>query len=108
MLGMLRKEGAPSDRIVRVSSPVAVDGVSREKEQAWAELSSRLVDAALVLRDLPLGPVGASAEVGNETDRIARGLSTTSLFSKGTAEIVWDSDRSGDNDAGISFTIIPA
>jgi hypothetical protein len=60
-----------------------------------------------VLKDLPLGAVGASA-VGNETDRIARGLSTPTVFSKGTAWIVWDSDRSGDNDAGISFTIIPA
>lgn len=85
MLGTLRNEGGPSDLIVRVSSPVAVNGVSRENDCAGARLLNGPVDAALVLKDLPLGPVGASAGVGNEADRIARGVPTTTVSSKGTA-----------------------
>ena len=83
MLGTLRSEGGPSDRIVRLSSPVGVKGRSRENECPGAELSLGPIDAALVLNDLPLEPVGASG-VGNETDRIARGASTATVFSKGT------------------------
>jgi hypothetical protein len=81
MLGTLRKEGGPSDRTVRVSSPTDVDGASRGNvsTDAWSSLG--LADAALVLEDRPLEAIGASA-VGSETDRVARG---TSVFSKGTA-----------------------
>lgn len=81
MLDTLRKEGGPSDRTVRVSSPTDVDGASRGNvsTDAWSSLG--LADAALVLEDRPLEAIGASA-VGSETDRVARG---TSVFSKGTA-----------------------
>lgn len=82
MLGTLRKEGAPSDRIVRVSSPTDTDGASRENMSTDARSLLGPADAALVLKDRPLEAIGASA-VGNEPDRIARGAST--VFSKGTA-----------------------
>lgn len=82
MLGTLRKEGAPSDRIVRVSSPTETDGASRGNIRADARSSLELADAALVLKDRPSEAIGASP-VGNETDRFARGAAT--VFSKGTA-----------------------
>ena len=80
--GTLREEDAPSDRIVRVSSPTESDGPSRENIGADTCLSLRPGDAALVLKDRLFEAVGASA-VGNETDRFARGAAT--VFSKGTA-----------------------
>lgn len=114
MLGTLRNEGEPSDCIVRLPSRVGVDGARSESclilcSDAYAEgeLSPGPVEVALVLNDRPLGASGASG-VGNETDRIARGAPTGTVFSKGTARIDEPgSDRSG-NDVETSLTIILA
>lgn len=115
ILGTLRKEDGPplvagrmsSERSERLSSPVGVDGASpacilfrheREVEGRVGVVS----DAALVLRERPLGSCGVLAGADKEADRIA-GVSELSTDTR----IGRDSDGAGDNAEG-SSTIIPA
>lgn len=120
MLGTLRNEGEAlvpalvagrllSERNERLPSPVGVSGIN---PPCFLFLNERAVDgrlsvdgeAALELRERPLGSGGASAGVGREAERMAGG-ETASVLSKGM-RIGRDSDRAGEMEA--SSTIIPA
>lgn len=120
MLGTLRNEGdalvpalvagrLSSERNERLPSPVGVPGIN---PPCFLFLNERAVDgrlsaegeAALVLRERPLGSGGASG-VGREAERMAGGELTARVLSKGM-RIGRDSDRAGEMEA--SSTIIPA
>lgn len=83
MLGTLRNEVTPdwtsSDLRIRVSSPAGAGGINPpfcpvlRTERAVAGRSSNSGEAALVLKERPLGSGGVSDGVGNETERMATG-----------------------------------
>lgn len=94
MLGTLRKEGGlepPRSSIeLRDWDSRAGDGVCRvflrrlrilRALRAEVGRLSGFDAASLALRDRPLGSGGASAGTGSETDLIARGRSTATVFS---------------------------
>jgi hypothetical protein len=74
-----------------MSSPAGVGGVSPPfcfvLRTEWAVEGRSLGsgEAALVLKDRPLGSSGVSDGVGSETERIAAGRWDATVSSKGTA-----------------------